>query len=171
MGSLSTGLNRGWGRLYPRVAVSIHLRVLKRRRVELISGSQFDLGAHFRTFCTPEVFFCSKSPDGFLVRKKSGRLLSLKFTLRGDQELFFVVDDDFCYSCCGISYFVRTEGLGYKHIRRGPDKVGFVGLFQPFRGAIKLFTKEQHFPLVSNYLIYYFSLVFVFSFFLYWFVY
>jgi NADH:ubiquinone oxidoreductase subunit H len=61
--------------------------------------------------------------------------------------------------------------LGYKHIRRGPDKVGFVGLFQPFRGAIKLFTKEQHFSLVSNYLIYYFSLVFVFSFFLYWFVY
>ena len=33
-------------------------------------------------------------------------------------------------------------------------KVGFVGIFQPFRDAIKLFTREQYFPLVSNYLIY-----------------
>jgi NADH dehydrogenase. len=42
----------------------------------------------------------------------------------------------------------------------------FVGIFQPFSDAIKLFSMEQYFPLVSNYLIYYFSPVFgVFSFF------
>ena len=48
------------------------------------------------------------------------------------------------------------------HIRKGPNKVGFVGIFQPFRDAIKLFTREQYFPLVSNYSIYYFSPIFGF---------
>jgi NADH-ubiquinone oxidoreductase chain 1 len=41
-------------------------------------------------------------------------------------------------------------------------KVGFVGILQPFRDAIKFFSKEWHFPLVSNYLIYYFSPIFGF---------
>jgi len=41
---------------------------------------------------------------------------------------------------------------------------GFVGIFQPFRDAIKLFTREQYFPLVSNYLMYYFSPIFGFFF-------
>jgi NADH-ubiquinone oxidoreductase chain 1 len=31
--------------------------------------------------------------------------------------------------------------LGYVHIHRGPNKVGFVGVLQPFRDAIKLFTR------------------------------
>ena len=52
--------------------------------------------------------------------------------------------------------------LGYIHIRKGLNRVGFVGIFQPFRDAIKLFTREQYFPLVSNYLIYYFSPIFGF---------
>ena len=52
--------------------------------------------------------------------------------------------------------------LGCIHIRRGPNKVRFIGLFQPFSNAIKLFTREQYFPLVSNYLIYYFSPIFGF---------
>jgi NADH-ubiquinone oxidoreductase chain 1 len=38
--------------------------------------------------------------------------------------------------------------------------VGFIGLFQPFTDAIKLFTREQYFPLVSNYLSYYSSPIF-----------
>nr|YP_009351182.1 NADH dehydrogenase subunit 1 [Embiratermes brevinasus]AQP28786.1 NADH dehydrogenase subunit 1 [Embiratermes brevinasus] len=59
----------------------------------------------------------------------------------------------------GVAFLTLLERsvLGYIHIRKGPNKVGFVGIFQPFSDAIKLFTSEQYFPLVSNYLVYYFS--------------
>jgi NADH-ubiquinone oxidoreductase chain 1 len=43
---------------------------------------------------------------------------------------------------------------------QGPNRVGFIGLFQPFSDAIKLFTRKQYFPLVSNYLSCYFSPIF-----------
>jgi NADH-ubiquinone oxidoreductase chain 1 len=64
----------------------------------------------------------------------------------------------------GVAFLTLLERrvLGYVHIRKGPNRVGYIGLFQPFRDAIKLFTREQYFPLVSNYLIYYFSPVFGF---------
>nr|QZK22285.1 NADH dehydrogenase subunit 1 [Drepanotermes tamminensis] len=64
----------------------------------------------------------------------------------------------------GVAFLTLLERsvLGYVHIRKGPNKVGFVGILQPISDAIKLFTKEQYFPLVSNYLIYYFSPIFGF---------
>nr|YP_009441837.1 NADH dehydrogenase subunit 1 [Xylosandrus germanus]AOY39590.1 NADH dehydrogenase subunit 1 [Xylosandrus germanus] len=77
-------------------------------------------------------------------------------------DLFLVIFTSLIQIICvlvGVAFLTLLERkiLGYIHLRKGPNKLGVAGLFQPFGDAIKLFSKEQTLPISSNLVIFYFS--------------
>lgn len=77
-----------------------------------------------------------------------------------------IISTVFAYICIllAVAFFTLLErkGLRYIQIRKGPNKVGFIGLPQPLADAAKLLTKEIAKPTMANYSPYFVAPIFSF---------
>nr|WLE69993.1 NADH dehydrogenase subunit 1 [Aphidius gifuensis] len=70
--------------------------------------------------------------------------------------MFFLVLINILISVAFLTLFERKI-LAYFHYRKGPNKVSFMGLMQPFSDALKLLSKEFFYPMKSNFYFYLFA--------------
>nr|YP_004123103.1 NADH dehydrogenase subunit 1 [Hypsibius dujardini]CBY83896.1 NADH dehydogenase subunit 1 [Hypsibius dujardini] len=65
----------------------------------------------------------------------------------------------FLFVLISVAFLTLLERkvLSYTQIRKGPNKLGIAGVLQPFSDAIKLFSKEDSFPRLSNVLLFWIS--------------
>nr|YP_010401796.1 NADH dehydrogenase subunit 1 [Buccinum tsubai]UQV24973.1 NADH dehydrogenase subunit 1 [Buccinum tsubai] len=77
-----------------------------------------------------------------------------------------IISSLFSYICIllAVAFFTLLErkGLSYIQLRKGPNKVGLMGLPQPLADAAKLLTKEIAKPTMANYSPYFVAPVFSF---------
>nr|YP_010003287.1 NADH dehydrogenase subunit 1 [Meteorus pulchricornis]ACY09471.1 NADH dehydrogenase subunit 1 [Meteorus pulchricornis]QHS69751.1 NADH dehydrogenase subunit 1 [Meteorus pulchricornis]WCB99554.1 NADH dehydrogenase subunit 1 [Meteorus pulchricornis] len=62
-----------------------------------------------------------------------------------------------------VAFFTLFERkmMALFHYRKGPNKIGIMGLMQPFSDAMKLLSKEFFLPFMSNFMIYMLSPMFM----------
>nr|QJD07223.1 NADH dehydrogenase subunit 1 [Ghauriana sinensis] len=68
--------------------------------------------------------------------------------------IIFIILILFIMISVGFFTLIERKIMGFCHNRKGPNKVGYMGILQPFSDGIKLFVKEQIFLMNSNYFVY-----------------